>query len=70
MRILTKKQQDEIISLLCENGKIFDNKDYDNFSKFHHNTAEICERIDGIKGALKYLQFMKRILEKERDDIA
>lgn len=70
MRILTKKQQDEIISLLCENGKIFDNEDYDNFSKLNHNTVETCERIDGVKGAIKYLRFMKKLFEKERDDIA
>ena len=70
MKNLTKKKQDEIISLLCENAVIFHRniKEASDIESFIDNTTEICEHICGLNGAIKYLKFMERFIESERKD--
>lgn len=67
MKILTKKKQDKIISLLCENAVIFHKyiKEDSDIESFIDNTTEICEHIGGFNGAIKFLQFMERFIENE-----
>ena len=71
MKILTKKKQDKLLSLLCENAVIFHRniKEDSDVESFIDNTVEICEHICGLNGAIKYLKFMERFIEEERDDI-
>ena len=67
MKILTKKEQDKIISLLCENAVIFHRNiiEDSDVESFIDNTVEICYCISGINCAIKCLQFMERFIEKE-----
>ena len=67
MKILTKKEQDKIISLLCENAVIFHRNiiEDSDVESFIDNTVEICDCICGFNGAIKFLQFMERFIEKE-----
>ena len=67
MKILTKKEQDKIISLLCENAVIFHRNiiEDSDVETFIDNTVEICDCIGGFNGAIKFLQFMERFIEKE-----
>ena len=67
MKILTKKEQDKIISLLCENAVIFHRniKEDSDVESFIDNTVEICDCIGGFNGAIKFLQFMERFIENE-----
>ena len=69
MKILTKKKQDKLLSLLCENAVIFHRNTIEDsdIESFIDNTTEICEHICGLNGAIKYLKFMERIVEKERE---
>lgn len=68
MKILTKKKQDKLLSLLCENAVIFHRnvQEDSDIESFIDITTEICECIDGLDGALKYLHFMERLVEKDR----
>lgn len=70
MKILTKKKQDKLLSLLCENAVIFHRniKEDSDIESFIDNTTEICEYIGGFNEAIKYLQFMERFIEKELED--
>ena len=67
MKILTKKKQDKLLSLLCENAVIFHRNiiEDSDVESFIDNTVEICECIGGFNGAIKFLQFMERFIEKE-----
>lgn len=67
MKILTKKKQDKLLSLLCENAVIFHRniKEDSDVESFIDNTVEICDCISGFNGAIKFLQFMERFIEKE-----
>lgn len=67
MKILTKKKQDKLLSLLCENAIIFHRniKEDSDVETFIDNTVEICDCIGGFNGAIKFLQFMERFIEKE-----
>ena len=67
MKILTKKKQDKIISLLCENAVIFHRNiiEDSDVEPFIDNKVEICDCIGGFNGAIKFLQFMERFIEKE-----
>lgn len=69
MKILTKKKQDKLLSLLCENAVIFHRNiiEASDIESFIDNTTEICESICGLNGAIKYLKFMERFIEKERE---
>ena len=44
--------------------KFFYGEDFDKFSKLHNNIVEICDCIGGFNGAIKFLQFMERFIEK------
>ena len=67
MKILTKKKQDKLLSLLCENAVIFHRniKEDSDVESFIDNTVEICECIGGFNGAIKFGQFMERFIENE-----
>lgn len=67
MKILTKKKQDKLLSLLSENAVIFHRniKEDSDIESFIDNTVEICDCIGGFNSAIKFLQFMERFIEKE-----
>ena len=67
MKILTKKKQNKLLSLLCENAVIFRRNiiEDSDVESFIDNTLEICDCIGGFNGAIKFLQFMERFIEKE-----
>ena len=67
MKILTKKKQDKLLSLLCKNAVIFRRNiiEDSDVETFIDNTVEICDCIGGFNGAIKFLQFMERFIEKE-----
>ena len=67
MKILTKKKQDKLLSLLCKNAVIFHRNiiEVSDVETFINNTVEICDCIGGFNGAIKFLQFMERFIEKE-----
>ena len=67
MKILTKKKQDKIISLLSENAVIFHRNiiEDSDVESFIDNTVEICKCIGGFNGAIKFLQFMEKFIENE-----
>ena len=66
MKILTKKKQDKLLSLLSENAVIFHRNiiEDSDVESFIDNTVEICDCIGGFNGAIKFLQFMERFIEK------
>ena len=67
MKILTKKKQDKLLSLLCENAVIFHRNiiEDSDVESFINNTVEICDCIGGFNSAIKYLKFMERLIENE-----
>ena len=67
MKILTKKKQNKLLSLLCENAVIFHRniKEDSDVETFIDNTVEICDCIGGFNGSIKFLQFMERFIENE-----
>ena len=67
MKILTKKKQDKLLSLLCKNAVIFYRNiiEDSDVEPFIDNTVEICDCIGGFNGVIKFLQFMERFIEKE-----
>ena len=70
MKFLTKKKQDKLLSLLSENAVIFHRNiiEDSDIESFIDNTVEICDCIGGFNGAIKFLQFMERFIEKECKD--
>ena len=64
MKILTKKMQNDIISLLCENAEIAlcrnlkSDIDIEDLCKINDNTVKLCRYIGGCDGALMYLNLI------------
>lgn len=55
MKILTRKQQDEILKMLCANHIIANHSmmEIESYCQFIENTADLAYLVGGMKGMLK-----------------
>lgn len=69
MRILTRKQQDEIIKRLCANEIIFEsqNTNPDNFMVYVDNSTEIVALVGGAEGFFKFLNTTKKYINDRQE---